>query len=80
MGLMEKPTLIEQTDKRYKKLIVAGYLLFFIGVIICFSAFSETVAKSGISIGTMMKMGGTTTLTGFLIACLGKFLAWWEHG
>ena len=78
--MQQTPTLIEQTDKRYKLLIIAGNLLFALGILLCFSSFSETVSNAGIAIETMLKVGGTTVVTGILVHALGKFFAWWEHG
>lgn len=78
--MKQTPILIEQTDKRYKVLMLIGGIVFVLGLVAGGLAVSNTALTTYIGDMVLLKTAGALTLTGIGVHVLGRVFAWWDHG
>lgn len=71
--LEEKPVVIEQTSKRYKKQMLVGVTVSVFGTLIF-------VIGVGISSTQAILSGFLTIIIGIFIFIHARYKAWWHHG
>lgn len=68
----EKPLLIEQTSKKWKKLYLWAWLFFFLGFMSCMPAVVDHSSSAGV-------MTGIFFLTGISLYIRARSGAWWNN-
>lgn len=71
--LVDKPVVIEQTSKKYKRqMVISGY---------CAAVgFFMTIVGTGSDIPFLIQIGSLMTIGGIIGVIVARMSAWWHHG
>jgi len=73
-GRVNKPVLIEQTSKRWKKVKLISWIVFIVGIFMFLSGFGKDGFQNPIT-----GLGFSMAFFAFIGILVGKFGAWWHH-
>ena len=71
-GITKQPLIIEQTGKKWKRVILISSLILIVGILILFSG-------AGNNNDSLVGFGVFLGFIGFLGLIVGRFGRWWHH-